>query len=47
MKAILEMVVKEAVSKDMISQKKLEGSEEIAIRKCRKRELWAKCLQVK
>lgn len=47
MKAILEMVVKEAISKDMISDKKLEGSEEIAIGKYRKRELWAECLQVK
>ena len=36
MRAILDVAVKEAISKNGTSEKKLKGSEEIAIEKCRK-----------
>lgn len=47
MKAILEMVVKKAISKGETSEEKLEGNEAMATEKWRQSELWAKCTQVK
>lgn len=46
MRAVLEVVVQEATSKDGAPEKKLTGSEEIAIEKCRKIEWRAQCVHM-